>query len=249
MTKKKIAVILALAALTLFLPVWGGGGKAAAENINILPYYAAGNVGDSWIYTYITPPGTPDFTVTLTQETSGPFVGKYRLGDYVLPGGSTEWQIFDLDASGINVYETASTGVFTPPGKIPAVLPLNEMFVNPLPIENNYWYLMKVSSLTVPAGTFNDVLLQIALDDRYDPNGANSFFGLDTNTVPHAVTHVEWMAAGFGVIQNVDIDAESGNLVYEYQLKATSVVPLPAPLVMLGSGLLGMLAFRKRFAR
>ena len=242
--KKRLALMVALVAIIMVMPLWQGGEQAAAAEINVLPYYVAGNVGDSWTYTYVTPSGTPDFIVTLTRVTSGSFAGKFRLGDYVSPGGSTDWQIFDSDTNGINVYATGSAGIFNPPGQIGLLQPLNEMIVTPLPIPDNYWYFQQLASLTVPAGTFNDILVNIALDSNFGPNGANTSFGLDPVEVPYGVTHVEWMAAGIGVIQNVDIDAESGNLVYEFQLKATSV-PLPTSLVMLGSGLLGLIGWRK----
>ncbi len=247
--KKKLNIIVALVALLLVMPLWTGAEKAEAAEINILPYFIAGNVGDFWTYAYVTPPGTPDFTVTLTQVTSGPFAGKYRWGDWVRPDSSTEYHIGDWDSSGINVYENNGV-IYSPPEKIPSVLPLNETFINPIP-DVDYWYFIKIPSLTVTAGVFDDILLQINFDSRYEPNDANNFFGFDDPVeFPYGVTHASWMAAGIGEIQNVDIDAETGNLVYEYQLKATSVVipsvvPLPPSLVLLGSGLLGLIGWRK----
>ena len=237
--KKRSAVIVVLVALTLCLPFWPGGDQAAAAEINILPYYVTGNVGDYWTYAYVTPTGVPDFTFTLTQITSGPYTGKYRLGD------GTDNQIFDSDASGITVYEIGGT-VYSPPFKINALQPLEVVFDSPNPDDACCpWYLQKLgSSLTVLAGTFNDVLIQFALDKTFGgPTKANDEFGLDHNAVPYGVTHVSWMAAGIGEIQNRDYD-EVGNELYEYQLKASSV-PVPAPLVMLGSGLLGLLGWRK----
>ena len=53
--KKRLAVIITLAAITLFFPVWIGGQQARAADINILPYYVAGNVGDFWTYSFISP--------------------------------------------------------------------------------------------------------------------------------------------------------------------------------------------------
>jgi hypothetical protein len=241
MIKKKIAVILAVVAITL--PVWPSGQQAVAAEINILPYYVAGNVGDYWTYAYVTPPGTPDFTVTLTQVTSGPFTGKYRFGD------GTDYRIYDWDASGITVYENEGN-VYSPPVKINALQPLDEVLDSPFTEDACCpWYFQKLgSSLTVLAGTFDDVLVQFALDKNFGgPTKANDEFGLDHTAVPYGVTHVSWMAAGIGEIQNRDYD-EFGTMLFEYQLKATSV-PLPAPLVMLGSGLLGLLAFRKRFSK
>lgn len=52
-----------------------------------------------------------------------------------------------------------------------------------------------VNSFTVPAGTFNDVLVVIALDDRYPSNFVNSDFGLDPAII-QGVTDVIWFARG-----------------------------------------------------
>ncbi len=239
--KKRLAVILVLVAITLILPVWAGGGKAFAETINIIPYYIGGGVGDSWTYTYTYNNQTPlpDFTVYLTQVSGGGWDSKYRWGDFVSPNGSS-YYIVDWDTNGINVYE-ADGNVFSPPGLIPATLPINEMFANPLGEANNYWYFQKLPSLTVSAGTFYDVLVHIALDDRFGPTTANDLFGL--GSLPYGVTHVEWMAAGIGTIQDRDYN-ETGNSPFEYQLTATTV-PLPPSLVFLGSGLLGLVGWRR----
>lgn len=247
----RLVVVAALVALILCLPVWQMGERAEAADINIIPYFITGNVGDFWTYAYIAPPGTPDFTVTLTQVTSGPFAGKYRWGDFVFPNGNSSYHIGDWDSSGINVYENNGV-IYSPPEKIPSVLPLNESFINPLP-DVDYWYFLKMPSLTVAAGVFDDILLQINFDSRYGPNDANKFFGFDDMVeFPYGVTHASWMAAGIGEIQNVDIDVATGNLVYEYQLKATSVVapgvPLPGSLLLLGSGLLRLMARRRHFS-
>jgi len=245
--KKKLAVIMTLVAITC-LAGWAGGPKeAAAAEINILPYYVAGEVGDSWTYSFIYPSGIDDFTVNLTQVTSGELAGKYRIGDFldIIDAPHIRWSFADWDASGINVYEQSGT-VFSPPVRIDAVQPLDVM-VDPFPDSDEHIHvLQKLGSLTVLAGTFNDILVDINLYKRFGPTSSHAEFGLDPVAFPYEVTHVVWYAAGFGEIQNRDYEpSEEGPMLFEYQLKATSVVPLPTPLVMLGSGLLGLLAFRR----
>jgi hypothetical protein len=251
--QKRLAVIVAMVAI-MCLTGWVGGQKeAAAAEINILPYYVAGSVGDSWTYSfiYIDPayPSTPDFTVNLTQVTSGPLAGKYRYGDFVdiIDSPHLNYQIIDWDASGINVYETSGT-VYSPPFRFDVVQ--LDAIVDPFPdLVEHVHVFQKLGSLAILAGTFDDILVHITLTKLFGPSSANDEFGLDREAIPHQVTHVEWYAAGIGEIQNRDYEpAPGGKMLFEYQLKATSV-PLPAPLVMLGSGLLGMLAFRKRFSR
>jgi hypothetical protein len=240
MVKKRLTVILAVVAIAL--TVWPGGQKAVAAEINILPYFVAGDVGDYWTYAFVTPPGVPDFTLTLTQVGSGPLTGKYRLGD------GTDWRIYDWDASGINVYETSGT-VYSPPVRFDVVQ--LDAIVDPFPDGDEHVHVFQklASSLTVLAGTFDDVLIDIILTKDFGPSSANAEFGLDPVAIPYQVTHVWWYAAGIGEIQNRDYEhSEGGPMLFEYQLKATSV-PLPPSIVLLGSGLLGLLAFRKRFTK
>ena len=71
----------------------------------------------------------------------------------------------------------------------------------------------------------------------FGPTKANTAFGLDH--LSQGVTHVEWLAAGIGKIQDRDYD-ENGNILFEYQLlKATSVTKKsfsPAILLLLLEG-------------
>ena len=87
------------------------------------------------------------------------------------------------------------------------------------PFDPSPWYFQKIPSLTVLAGTFRDVLVHISLG-TFGPTKANTTFGLDHLSL--GVTHVEWLAAGIGKIQDRDYD-QYGNMLFEYQLKATSV--------------------------
>jgi hypothetical protein len=234
--KKRLTVILALVTITLFFPVWLCGQQARAADINILPYYVAGNVGDYWTYSFMSPSGIDDFTVNLTQVTSGLLAGKYRYGDYVdiIDSPHEQYFIFDLDAGGINIYATEG-GVLPEPVTINAVQKLDEVVANPFPGDSSLWYFQKIPRLTVLAGTFHDVLVHINLG-TFGPTTANTTFGLDH--LSQGVTHVQWLAAGIGEIQNRDYD-QYGNILFEYQLKATSVTKhsfTPAVLLLLLDG-------------
>jgi hypothetical protein len=247
--QKRLAVIVAVVAITCLTGWMGGPKEAAAAEINILPYYVAGDAGDYWTYAFISPSGTPDFTVHLTQVTSGDLAGKYRSGDWVdiIDSPHIRWNFVDWDASGVNIYATEST-VYSPPVRIDAVQPLDVM-VNPFPDVDEHVHIFQklASSLTVLAGTFDDVLVDITLTKRFGPTDAHDEFGLDRVDFPYEVTHVVWYAVGIGEIQNRDYEPSPGGpMLFEYQLKATSV-PLPPSLIMLGSGLLGLLALRRRF--
>jgi hypothetical protein len=238
--KKRLAVIVALVAITLFFPVWLGGQQARAADINILPYYITGNVGDYWTYAFIFPDQISDFTVNLTQVPDGPLAGKYRYGDFVdiTDFPYLSWRIVDLDAGGFNIYATEG-GVFSPPVRIDAVQQLNTM-VNLIPDDENVSVFQKLGSLTVFAGTFDDILVIITLSKDFGPSSANVEFGLDPVAIPYQVTHVAWFAAGIGEIQNRDYEySEDGEMLFEYQLKATSVTKHsfnPAILLLLLDG-------------
>jgi hypothetical protein len=234
--KKKLAVILALVAFTLFFPVWLCGQQARAAHINVMPYYVAGNVGDFWTYSFISPLGTSDFTTHLTQVNSGLFSGKYRLGNYIdiIDSPHEQYFIFAWDAGGINVYATEQ-GVLPEPATINALQKLDEVVASPFPGNTSPWYFQKIPSLTVLAGTFHDVLVHINLG-TFGPTKANTTFGLDH--LSQGVTHVEWLAAGIGKIQDRDYD-QFGNILFEYQLKATIVTKKsfnPAILLLLLEG-------------
>jgi hypothetical protein len=182
--------------------------------VNILDYELT-KVGAWGKYSYITPPGFEGFKLTLRKETSGPYAGKYRLGDYHTPdAGDATWRIFDwsADRSLINIY---ADSLGSPPGTIPAVN--NTEILIPSPFEDNiYWYFKKVPQWDVLAGRFTDGLAWIVFDENFLKNSANTDLGLDF--VPIGVTDVTWYAPKVGEIAREDIDAATGDIVYHYQL-------------------------------
>lgn len=195
-----------------------------AANINLLDYWFSKGVGDQWTYTYTQPPGIADFTVSITLVTTDPYAGKYRLGDYHYPDGSTLWKIIDWVTDWIYMYYDSQHGVYDPVVALYTIYPLETLIDMGQISPNCPWYFQKMASFTVPAGTFQDILVQIVVDKSFGPTPANDLFGLDHTKVPYGVTHVNWYARGVGELQNMDFD-ELGNIVYTYQLKSTNVTP------------------------
>lgn len=222
--------------------------QSKASTVNISEYLTAGGVGDWWTYTYAYPLGQDDFTVSLTEVTEAPYAGKYRIGDYRFPDSSIQWFISDRDENNIYVYYDNSYGPYEPPVVIGGLVELNQIIGSPFPQDNDCpWYFKKQDSLTVPAGTFDDILVHIALDMNYGPNAANDLLGLDRADIPYAVTHVSWIAHSIGEVMDIDIDASSpsGDTLFAYQLKGTSI-PIPSTIFLLAAGLIGLLGFRRR---
>lgn len=186
--------------------------------INILDYQLT-KVGAWGKYSYTTPPGFAGFALTLTRVASGPYAGKYRIGDYHTPDPTiATWRIFDwsADRSLMNIYAD-SLKSYSPPRTIPAVN--NIEILIPSPFEDNiYWYFEKVPSYDVPAGRFTNGLAWIVFDENFGPNSVNTDLGL--NFVPFGVTGITWYAPGIGEIANKNVDAASGATSFSYQLSA-----------------------------
>lgn len=209
--------------------------KSSATSINLADYWISQGPGDRWDYTYAQPIlPNPHFTVAITTVTSGPYSGKYRMGDYLYPDGSTIWRIVSWDADNFLLYYDNQHGAFDPPQTIPIIQPLDQVVANP--VGNSYWYFKKQGTFSVPAGTFSDILLKIDLDANFGPNAANIAFGLPPS-ITYGVTHATWYARRVGELQDTDYDAATGNVLSVYQLKSTNAHPgdrgLPAVLPLL----------------
>jgi hypothetical protein len=202
-------------ALGLFLLLLLFTTKINAAEINLLDYFLL-KAGHWSRFTYFTPE-FPDFTIKAEILTSGPFSGKYRVGDYVFPEEDRmTWRILSWDQTTAYIYAT-NFGVFNPPIALPLVYPTNTLI--PHPFESGiYWYFRLTSSITVPAGTFNDVVEWFVLDSAYPPNSINNQAGLD---VPYAVTGVDWYGRGVADLADMDVDAATGNVLYVYALHST----------------------------
>ncbi len=222
--KRNFPWVLAVG-LFLLLSLYANAGVEAGQ-VNIVDYMACGKDGDLWTYNYSVPPGTPGFTVSMVKLTAGEYAGKYRLGDWRNPDGSTEWYILDSDANHFYLYYHNQLGAIEPRRVIEGWQDLERPIPNPFTLDpNNPKYLKTLASLTVTAGTFKDILIIIDLDKNYPPNNYNDLYGLDRQTIPWGVTHIQWYARGFGQIADEDVDAATGNQVFKYDLVSTTVEP------------------------
>jgi hypothetical protein len=206
---------------------------AGAVTASILDYYFT-KVGAWGKYSYTKPPGFDGFTLTLSQVASGEYAGKYRIGDYHTPDyGTATWRIFDwsADRSAVNIY-TDSLKVYSPPAQMAAVNPEGTLITTPFDT-NSHWYFKTQASYGVPAGTFNNVLVWVVVDENFGSNSVNTELGL---TLPFGVTGVTWYAPGVGEIANKDVDAATGNTAFYYELTRYGSSPpkaLTGPLMLL----------------
>jgi hypothetical protein len=236
--KRNFPWVLAVGLFLLLLSLYANAGVEAGQ-VNIVDYLACGEDGDQWTYNYAVPPGTAGFTVSMIKLTDGDYAGKYRMGDWRDPDGSTEWYIIDSDASHIYLYYHNQLGDFNPRLVVEGWQELEKPILNPFNQDtDNPLYLKTLASLTVTAGTFRDILIYIALDKNHPPNKYNDLYKLDRQAVPWGVTHIEWYARGFGQIADEDVDAATGNQVFKFDLVSTTAkpklkAPVPASLLLL----------------
>lgn len=226
MTLKMLGRALILSSLLSFFP----GVQAHSVEIDLKDYWV-NNLGQWSRFAFTYPPGFPGFTTILTVENSGDFSGKYRLGDYLTPDPSRfQWVIYDWGATKMNLYATPD-GTFDPPIQFPRFLPLNKLLDNPLEADVA-WYLIRLDSLTVPAGTFQDVLLWFNLDKDTKPNSVNAQYGL--SGLPYGICGGEWYGRGVGELQELSVDGGNGETRSLFVLQAYGFnTPLPPYLLLL----------------
>jgi hypothetical protein len=204
------------------------------NHVNLVDYFVPGPFSRWCTYSYLTPVGFPGFTLRFTPVTSGKYAGKYRMGDWNTPENELAvWRIVSWDQQAIYVYADSQIGDLPSPVSFSTIFPENTPVPNPLPNEEGiYWYFKTLPSLTVAAGTFKDVLLDIVLDAAYPPNAMNTELGL---SVPYAVTSVTYYARGIGEIKNLDVEAQTGNIRFSYQLQDTGfTASMPWVQLLLG---------------
>lgn len=113
-----------------------------------------------------------------------------------------------------------------------------------------FMYFEFIDSLTVPDGTFNNVLAVSALDANFIPNSYNDDprLGIDPMIVTIGVTDVTWHVAGVGEIKFEGVAASTGEIDGGFELTGYTV-PVPPAIWLFGSGLIGLIGVARRKAR
>jgi hypothetical protein len=165
----------------------------------------------------------------------------FNSSDYFIPEGpGNSWTY------------TAPVGTITTPlyqgglAGVPAQIPTDTVFEESA-ADGIYGIFLLQGSRTVQAGTFDNVLAMISLDNNYADNSVNSEYGV---TGSGAVTEIAWYALGVGLIEWQDIRSEDGLYEDQFELVSYSVsqVPVPAAAWLFGSALLGLGAIKRKKA-
>lgn len=225
----------------------------SASTINLSNYLAAGSAGDSWTYTFTDSTGLPDFTANLSSQSDGTL----KLGDlvYDVPGDSppmTKWSTYEVTDDTVHFHSIfdpfSGISVYSPPLSLPTSLETNTLLSEHIPTTLfNTNYIMALDSITVSAGTFNDVIVMLELIEGDVPNNYNTLFGLDPLEIPLAVSAISWYANGVGLVKAMDVDGgeEFANVEFSYELKSSTVVPIPGTIWLLVPGLLLLVGFNE----
>ena len=216
---------------------------AASLNTNaatVIPsdYMVGGNVGDTWTYENLD---TSQFTLTLSEITSGPYSGYFELGNNV---SST---VYDVTNDVLTIHEIDNTPVDPAVGLVFSEIELGQIVtLNDDPVNPSMYLFWDIPSITVQAGTYTDVIALVWLDDNFSSNAANTFLELDSS-VTAGVTDINYYAQGIGEVAFVGIAAETGlSDGTGYELVSTTVVPVPAALWLFGSGIIGLAGIARR---
>jgi hypothetical protein len=137
--------------------------------------------------------------------------------------------IFDWDATSMILYATSS-GTLDPPAHLPRVMPLDQLIDNPLESDVAQ-YLTKLPSLTLPAGTFQDVLVWFDLDRATRPNLVNAQYGL--SGLPYGICGVEWYGHSVGQLQELHVDATTCATQWSFALQAYGFKKSVPPYLLL----------------
>jgi hypothetical protein len=128
---------------------------------------------------------------------------------------------------------------------LPPVVETGTLYLLEAP--NIFLYFEFIDSLTVPAGTFNNVLAASALDSNFAVNFFNSDprLAINPDIVTYGVTDADWFVAGVGQIKFLGVSAGDGSIDGGFELTGYTV-PIPAAMWLFGSGLIGLIGIARR---
>lgn len=236
---------------------------AYSGQIKLSDYLTAGSSGDSWSYTFTEPSNISDFTVNLTEVSSGPNAGKLRLGDIIDDVDDNEiakrWSVFDVVNDSIHVYDDYAlhydhrphgSMIFDPSYEMPVFIETDQFLSgNITQVFGIFNYVTIIDTITVQAGTFHDILVTFGLVEGTLSNIFNTQFGIDSTLVPYGVSDIEWYAKDIGLVKAMDINTNSidssTEIEFVYELSKINTVPSPHVIYLLLPGLL-LVAFRSR---
>jgi hypothetical protein len=248
-------VVVRVAALLVFLIALGFTPFVAlGDTFNIVPYYATGSDGDWWKYQYTklpVAPTNPDFSPEFTVAKTLITLGKFTWGPWILPD-KTDTYTYSADTTNLYFYDSIGNLAATVDG----LVKLDTFIASPFPGNTGMQaYYTRLPSADVMAGTFADILVEIILDMAYPENEANRILNQALGMPLGAgggVTHISGLARTIGEIINIDFDAADpdGRILWSYELAEFNVhtpsAPLPGTLLLLGSGLVGLMGLRRR---
>jgi len=198
----------------------------------------AGEIGDTWTYENLD---STQFTWTLSDVTSGPYAGSIERGNV------DSGMIYDLNSNVLTIRELHKVAVDPTWGFVFSEIELGQVVtLNDDPVDPSKYLLWNVPEITVQAGTYNDVLALVWLDDNFSANAANAQLGLDS-LITAGVTDIDFFARGIGQVAFQGIAASTGlSDGTDFELVSTTVVPVPAAVWLFGSGLLGLAGLARR---
>lgn len=217
--------------------------SANAETVIPSDYMIAGSIGDTWTYENLD---STQFTWTLSEITSGENAG------FLERGNNDSGMVYDLTNDVLTIHELNKTPIDPAWGFVISEIELGQVVtLNDDPVNPSMYLFWDIPSITVQAGTYNDVLALVWLDGNpiFGPNAANTLLGLDSLITTAAVTDIDFFARGVGQVAFAGIKASTGLSDGDgYELVSTSVVPIPAAVWLLGSGLIGLIGVARRKA-